>query len=104
MELRILLEHAACVAGTDAEHLLTLDLPESMPLVQGDPNRVQQVLANLLSNARKYTRSTDASSLPPGRSTEQSRSQSRTKDSESHSRRSRTCSKSSIALMPTIDG
>jgi signal transduction histidine kinase len=53
MELRILLEHAARVASTDVEHSLTLDVPESLPLVQGDPNRVQQVLANLLSNARK---------------------------------------------------
>jgi signal transduction histidine kinase len=55
MELRILLEHAARVACTDAEHVLTVDMPESLPLVRGDPNRVQQVLANLLSNARKYT-------------------------------------------------
>ena len=30
-------------------------MPENLPLVQADPNRVQQVLANLLSNARKYT-------------------------------------------------
>ena len=55
MELRTLLEHAARVAGTDAEHPFTADLPASLPLVQADPNRVQQVLANLLSNARKYT-------------------------------------------------
>ena len=45
----------ARVAGTDAEHPLTVDLPTSLPLVQADPNRVQQVIANLLSNARKYT-------------------------------------------------
>ena len=61
MELRTLIEHAARVAATDAEHPLTVDLPASLPLVQADPNRVQQVLANLLSNARKYTPATDAS-------------------------------------------
>jgi signal transduction histidine kinase/ActR/RegA family two-component response regulator len=55
MELRTLFEHAARVSATDAEHPLTLDVPASLPLVQADPNRVQQVLANLLSNARKYT-------------------------------------------------
>jgi CheY-like chemotaxis protein len=53
--LRGLLEHAARIASTDAEHPLTVDLPTSLPLVQADPNRVQQVIANLLSNARKYT-------------------------------------------------
>jgi PAS domain S-box-containing protein len=55
MDLRSLLEHAARVAGTDAEHPLTVEIPQALALVQADPNRVQQVLANLLSNARKYT-------------------------------------------------
>jgi signal transduction histidine kinase len=55
MELGALLDHAARVAGADPEHALTVDVPESLPLVQADPNRVHQVLANLLSNARKYT-------------------------------------------------
>jgi signal transduction histidine kinase/HAMP domain-containing protein len=50
-----LLEHAARVARADADHPFTVDIPVSLPLVQIDPNRVQQVIANLLSNARKYT-------------------------------------------------
>lgn len=34
---------------------LTVDLPEDLPKVFGDPNRITQILINLLSNAYKYT-------------------------------------------------
>ncbi|WP_432823698.1 ATP-binding protein [Trichloromonas sp.] len=34
---------------------LSLDLPANLPVVEGDPNRVVQVMVNLLSNACKYT-------------------------------------------------
>lgn len=34
---------------------LTLDLPDTLPAVWGDRNRVTQVLTNLVSNAHKYT-------------------------------------------------
>jgi signal transduction histidine kinase len=34
---------------------LKLDLPPDLPFVQADPGRLTQVLANLLSNANKYT-------------------------------------------------
>jgi CheY-like chemotaxis protein len=54
-DLRTLVEHAAILARADRGHTLVVDLPESLPLVHADPDRVQQVLANLLSNARKYT-------------------------------------------------
>ena len=37
---------------------LELDIPSHLPLVQGDRNRIVQVLTNLISNAYKYT--------PPG--------------------------------------
>jgi signal transduction histidine kinase/CheY-like chemotaxis protein len=55
IDLRHLLEHAATVARADAHHPLVLDIPDALPLVEADPNRIQQVLANLVSNAQKYT-------------------------------------------------
>jgi CheY-like chemotaxis protein len=50
-----LLDHAATVARSDTTHPLVLDIPEALPCVEVDPSRVQQVLANLVSNAQKYT-------------------------------------------------
>lgn len=34
---------------------LTLDLPSDLPEILGDPNRISQIMTNLLSNAYKYT-------------------------------------------------
>ena len=42
------------VLGT-REQTLTLELPDELPAVYADPNRIQQVLNNLVSNAHKYT-------------------------------------------------
>jgi signal transduction histidine kinase len=50
-----LLHYAAAIAGHDQVHPIVLDCPTGLPSVLAEPDRIQQVLANLLSNARKYT-------------------------------------------------
>ena len=54
-DLHNLMNHAASIARRDMSHPLLVDIPKQLPMVQADPERVQQVLANLLSNAQKYT-------------------------------------------------
>jgi signal transduction histidine kinase len=54
-DLRAVLSRAAAAAQGDPSHPLAFDLPSELPLVQADPDRVHQVLANLLSNAKKYS-------------------------------------------------
>lgn len=39
----------------EKEQELRLDLPESLPMIQGNERRLEQVVSNLLSNAIKYT-------------------------------------------------
>lgn len=46
---------AMTAVGQDAAHPVVLDIPERLPLVQADPDRLTQVLTNLISNARKYS-------------------------------------------------
>lgn len=55
VDLGALLHQAALIANNDPATPLTLDVPPDLPAVYADPERVQQVLANLLSNARKYS-------------------------------------------------
>jgi signal transduction histidine kinase len=54
-DLGALLRFAAEVAAHDPTHPIELELPQDLPLALAEPDRVQQVLANLLSNARKYS-------------------------------------------------
>jgi signal transduction histidine kinase len=39
----------------EKQQILTVDLPENLPPVNVDPNRLAQILTNLVSNANKYT-------------------------------------------------
>jgi signal transduction histidine kinase len=50
-----LLDYSIMAAGPDEGHPIALDVPRSLPTVTADPDRLQQVLTNLISNARKYS-------------------------------------------------
>lgn len=39
----------------EKEQSLTLNIPDNLPTISADPNRLVQVLTNLISNANKYT-------------------------------------------------
>jgi Na+/proline symporter/nitrogen-specific signal transduction histidine kinase len=56
IDLRAVIEESAAASGLLAEHRarLHLDLPETLPPVTADRDRVVQVLLNLLSNAAKF--------------------------------------------------
>lgn len=59
MDLRQLGEKAAQAMAMEAENrglTLTCDLPESLPLTFGDPERIQQVIINIITNAIKYNK------------------------------------------------
>ena len=51
-----LLQHAIELQrAAEPGRLINLSLPEARPLVMADPGRLEQVLVNLLENARKYS-------------------------------------------------
>jgi CheY-like chemotaxis protein len=49
------LRRAAAAAGEDPERPIHLEVPEDLPPVLADAERVHQVVANLLANSRKYS-------------------------------------------------
>jgi signal transduction histidine kinase len=54
-DLRQVLSQAVAAGEDDPSHPLALDLPADLPLVHAEADRVYQVLAHLLSNAKKYS-------------------------------------------------
>lgn len=46
---------AASLGGLSPSHVLTVDVPDSVPPLAADPDRLHQVLTNLLSNAIKFS-------------------------------------------------
>jgi len=53
--LRPLVERAVAAAGENPAAPISVELPDDLPLVLADTDRMEQVLGNLLSNARKYS-------------------------------------------------
>ncbi len=59
VSMPLLIQHVADslrMEFDDRNLTLTLDVPSNLPEIFGDPNRIEQILTNLLSNAYKYTR------------------------------------------------
>ena len=50
-----LVARAVRAAGDDPDHPLHVDVPSDLPTIIGDADRLLQVFANLISNARKYS-------------------------------------------------
>jgi signal transduction histidine kinase/CheY-like chemotaxis protein len=54
-DLKALIQRAVAAAGEDLERPIGLELSEALPLVMIDTDAILQVLANFLTNARKYS-------------------------------------------------
>jgi PAS domain S-box-containing protein len=51
----LLRDTIALFAEGDVKHIWHLGLPDTLPVVRADPDRIRQVLLNLLSNAAKFS-------------------------------------------------
>ena len=59
-----LVEHArASVLGGSVRNKIDVDIPTELPQVQADPQRIAQVLSNLLTNAARHSSSSSAITL-----------------------------------------
>jgi two-component system CheB/CheR fusion protein len=54
-DLASLIHRAVRAAGEDGERPITVELPETLPLVSADPEAILEVFANFLSNARGFS-------------------------------------------------
>src|SRR6202165_5104444 len=54
-DITALVKRAIELFSDDAGHPVETDLPDDLPLVRADSDSIFRVLANLLSNARKYS-------------------------------------------------
>ena len=74
MDLRELGQKAAAAMEGQAKSqglTLTCDLPAEMPAVTGDPERIQQVIINIITNAIKYNKPQGSIAITGGVETEQ---------------------------------
>ena len=74
MDLRELGQKAAAAMEGQAKSqglTLTCDLPEEMPAVTGDPERIQQVIINIITNAIKYNKPQGSIAITGGVEAEQ---------------------------------
>lgn len=54
-DVQAVVERSVAAAGDDLLHPTVLEFPERLPPFNADADRIQQVLGNLISNARKYS-------------------------------------------------
>jgi CheY-like chemotaxis protein len=55
VDLRALIERAAAAAGEDGERPIDVHIPTELPLVSAEAEAIREVLANFLSNARRFS-------------------------------------------------